>query len=102
MYQAIADAVKKAAKANKDVYKRQLLGDYVLSQDDIDKNVAHEDASFTTTWSIDLHFPDSVNSVRDVYKRQVMALPKPDVIMFILKSLLKLFGIPIYCLMKWV
>lgn len=43
---------------------RRLLGDYVLSQDDIDKNVAHEDASFTTTWSIDLHFPDSVNSVR--------------------------------------
>ena len=28
---------------------RRLLGDYVLSQDDIDKNVAHEDASFTTT-----------------------------------------------------
>ena len=26
--------------------------------------MAHEDASFTTTWSIDLHFPDSVNSVR--------------------------------------
>lgn len=43
---------------------RRLLGDYVLSQDDIDKNVAHEDASFTTTWSIDLHFPDSVNSAR--------------------------------------
>ena len=43
---------------------RRLLGDYVLAQDDIDKNVAHEDASFTTTWSIDLHFPDSVNSVR--------------------------------------
>lgn len=43
---------------------RRLLGDYVLAQDDIDKNVAHEDASFTTTWSIDLHFPDSVNSIR--------------------------------------
>ena len=28
------------------------------------KFVAHEDASFTTTWSIDLHFHDSVNSVR--------------------------------------
>lgn len=43
---------------------RRLLGDYVLAQDDIDKNVSHEDASFTTTWSIDLHFPDSLNSVR--------------------------------------
>ena len=41
---------------------RRLLGDYVLAQDDIDKNVSHEDASFTTTWSIDLHFPDSINS----------------------------------------
>lgn len=43
---------------------RRLLGDYVLSQDDIDKNVSHEDASFTTTWAIDLHFADSVNSAR--------------------------------------
>lgn len=41
---------------------RRLLGDYILKQDDIDKNVFHEDASFSTTWSIDLHFPDRVNS----------------------------------------
>lgn len=41
---------------------RRLLGDYVLKQDDIDKNVFHEDASFTTTWSLDLHFPDPQNS----------------------------------------
>ena len=43
---------------------RRLLGDYVLKQDDIDKHVFHEDASFTATWDIDLHFPDSLNSVR--------------------------------------
>ncbi len=43
---------------------RRLLGDYILKQDDIDKNVFHEDASFTTTWSLDLHFPDSVNASR--------------------------------------
>ncbi|MDE6490077.1 MAG: FAD-dependent oxidoreductase, partial [Muribaculaceae bacterium] len=43
---------------------RRLLGDYILKQDDIDKNVYHEDASFTTTWSLDLHFPDPVNSAR--------------------------------------
>jgi hypothetical protein len=42
---------------------RRLMGDYILKQDDIHKNVFHEDASFTTTWSIDLHFPDSTNSV---------------------------------------
>ena len=41
---------------------RRLLGDYILKQDDIDKNVFHEDASFTTIWSIDLHFPDPENS----------------------------------------
>lgn len=34
---------------------RRLLGDYVLKEDDLTKHVAHEDASFTTTWSIDLH-----------------------------------------------
>ena len=41
---------------------RRLLGDYVLTQNDIDGNIPHDDASFTTTWSIDLHFPDSRNS----------------------------------------
>ena len=41
---------------------RRLMGDYILKQDDIDKGVFHEDASFTTTWSIDLHFPDPKNS----------------------------------------
>lgn len=41
---------------------RRLLGDYILKQDDIDKNVFHEDASFTTTWSLDLHVPDSNNT----------------------------------------
>ncbi|MCM1452147.1 MAG: FAD-dependent oxidoreductase [Clostridium sp.] len=41
---------------------RRLLGDYVLKQDDIDKNMRHEDASFTASWAIDLHFPDSLNS----------------------------------------
>lgn len=43
---------------------RRLMGDYVLSQDDIDKNVFHEDATFTTTWAIDLHFADSLNTAR--------------------------------------
>lgn len=41
---------------------RRLLGDYILKQDDIDKNVYHEDGSFTASWSIDLHFPDPENS----------------------------------------
>jgi len=41
---------------------RRLLGDYILKQDDVDKQVFHEDASFTTTWHFDLHFPDPENS----------------------------------------
>lgn len=40
---------------------RRLMGDYILSGDDILKDVHHEDASFSATWSIDLHFPDSTN-----------------------------------------
>lgn len=42
---------------------RRLLGDYVLSEQDLVKHVSHEDASFTTTWSIDLHYPDSINGI---------------------------------------
>lgn len=42
---------------------RRLLGDYILKQDDIDKGVFHEDASFCTSWSLDLHFADPKNSV---------------------------------------
>ena len=41
---------------------RRLMGDYVLTQNDIDGNIPHEDASFTTTWSIDLHFPSEKNA----------------------------------------
>lgn len=41
---------------------RRLVGDYILHEDDILKNVRHEDASFTTTWSIDLHQVDKKNS----------------------------------------
>ncbi|WP_293674527.1 FAD-dependent oxidoreductase [uncultured Parabacteroides sp.] len=41
---------------------RRLMGDYILKEDDITKNVTHEDASFATTWSIDLHWQDPQNS----------------------------------------
>lgn len=41
---------------------RRLLGDYILKEDDIRKNVFHEDAAVTATWSIDLHYPDPKNS----------------------------------------
>ena len=41
---------------------RRLLGDYILKQDDLTKNVEHEDASFTASWSMDLHRPDPENT----------------------------------------
>lgn len=41
---------------------RRLKGDYVLTENDLTKHIAHRDASFTTSWSIDLHYPDSANS----------------------------------------
>ena len=41
---------------------RRLMGDYILKQDDIEKAVHHEDATFATTWSIDLHSPDLANT----------------------------------------
>lgn len=41
---------------------RRLVGDYILKQDDVDKQVFHEDASFTINWHFDLHFPDPINT----------------------------------------
>lgn len=41
---------------------RRLLGDHVLDQNDIDKAIHYDDATCTTSWSIDLHFPDKKNS----------------------------------------
>jgi len=40
---------------------RRLLGDVVLKEDDIVNQVEWEDASVTTTWSIDLHYPEPQN-----------------------------------------
>ena len=36
---------------------RRLTGDIVLKEQDIINEVSYPDASFTTTWSIDLHYP---------------------------------------------
>lgn len=41
---------------------RRLMGDYILKEDDLVKRVFHEDASFTTSWTIDLHYPDPENT----------------------------------------
>lgn len=41
---------------------RRLLGDHILNQQDLQDHVIYPDGVVTTTWDIDLHFPDSVNS----------------------------------------
>ena len=41
---------------------RRLLGDHILTQQDLQDHVIYPDGVVTTTWSIDLHYPDSVNS----------------------------------------
>lgn len=41
---------------------RRLLGDHILDRNDILDRVEYEDASFTTSWSIDLHYPDPANT----------------------------------------
>ena len=41
---------------------RRLLGDHVLTENDLVQEIAYPDASFTTSWSIDLHYPDPQNT----------------------------------------
>jgi hypothetical protein len=41
---------------------RRLMGDYILKEDEIRKHVLQEDATATSSWTIDLHFPDPNNS----------------------------------------
>lgn len=39
---------------------RRLMGDLILRQQDLEKGIPYEDASFTTTWGMDLHYPKPV------------------------------------------
>ncbi|NQT14889.1 MAG: FAD-dependent oxidoreductase [Planctomycetes bacterium] len=41
---------------------RRLLGDVILTQQDVEEGRPFPDASVTTTWSIDLHYPDPKNT----------------------------------------
>ena len=40
---------------------RRLMGDYILKETDIRRNVVFEDATGATTWTMDLHYPDPRN-----------------------------------------
>lgn len=68
---------------------RRLVGDYILKQDDIDKDVFHEDASFTTSWAIDLHFKDKTNSER---------FPGAEFKAATIHNWIKPYGVPYRCL----
>lgn len=41
---------------------RRLLGDYVLTQNDLERNVMFPDATASTSWGIDIHYPEPENS----------------------------------------
>ena len=40
----------------------RVVGDYVLTQNDLENHIQHPDATASITWDIDLHFPDPENS----------------------------------------
>ncbi|MGK7393925.1 MAG: FAD-dependent oxidoreductase [Candidatus Cyclobacteriaceae bacterium M3_2C_046] len=42
---------------------RRLMGDLVLQEQDLKQHKIYPDGFVTATWSIDLHYPDSVNSL---------------------------------------
>ena len=39
----------------------RVKGDYILTQNDIENKVIHEDATASLSWSIDMHFPEPTN-----------------------------------------
>lgn len=44
---------------------RRLMGDLVLREQDILNNIQYEDATFTTTWGIDLHYPKPIPGIKE-------------------------------------
>lgn len=40
---------------------RRLIGDHVLTEQDVKERIPYEDGTVTTTWDIDLHYPDPEN-----------------------------------------
>ena len=46
---------------------RRLMGDVILNQQDIEEGAPYEDASVTTTWTIDLHYPKKLKCACDAF-----------------------------------
>ncbi len=43
---------------------RRIIGDYVMTENDLIRHIPHEDATCTTTWRIDQHYPMDENAER--------------------------------------
>ena len=43
---------------------RRIMGDYVMTENDLIRRIPHEDATCTTTWRIDQHYPMKENEDR--------------------------------------
>jgi hypothetical protein len=44
---------------------RRLMGDIILSEQDLLESRPYDDASFTTTWGIDLHYPKKIEGLNE-------------------------------------
>ena len=44
---------------------RRLMGDIVLKEQDVLQGIKYDDASFTTTWGVDLHYPKRIEGFND-------------------------------------
>lgn len=44
---------------------RRLMGDIILSEQDLLESKPYDDASFTTTWGIDLHYPKKIEGLNE-------------------------------------
>lgn len=44
---------------------RRLMGDVILTEQDVLNSIPYDDASFTTTWPIDLHYPKPVKGLEN-------------------------------------
>ena len=43
---------------------RRIIGDYVMTENDLTRHIRHEDETCTTTWRIDQHYPMAENEAR--------------------------------------
>ncbi len=67
----------------------RVVGDYVLTQRDIENNVSHPDATGSITWNLDLHFPDP---------EHVMKFKEPFRSCAYHRNLLRPYPVPYRCL----